>query len=48
MRKTVLFLCAAMTSAVLFGACSSKQINETADAIGSDISRFADKVTAQH
>ncbi|MEJ2468598.1 MAG: hypothetical protein P8Y65_03795 [Campylobacterales bacterium] len=38
----------ALLAAVLFGGCSTKQINETADSITTDIKDFGEKVTEQH
>ncbi|UFS63073.1 hypothetical protein LOH54_02850 [Sulfurimonas sp. HSL-3221] len=47
MRITV-FLALALSVMAAFGGCSSAQINETADSIGSDIKNFGEKVTEQH
>jgi len=47
MRTWELFV-AALMAAALFGGCSTKQINETADSIATDIKNFGEKVTEQH
>jgi hypothetical protein len=38
----------ALIALAVFGGCSSKQINETADSISTDIKNFGEKVTEQH
>jgi len=48
MRKIISGIFLAIALMATFGGCSSKQINETADSIGSDIKRFGEKVTEQH
>ena len=42
-----LFFASLIAAAVMFGGCSSKEINETTEDIGKDIGNFVDKVTEQ-
>jgi len=47
MRKGF-FLALVLLAGLTAAGCSTKQMNDTADSVGSDIKNFVDRATEQH